>query len=152
MPLQAFLIYHCSSFIRLLLAFNFKSFSHVSDGDYDGSGDSDADLQLDADEDYNESGNETNVSGPPKVKADYRDDVTGNVAEILSTNVIVNVGMKGVLAKISSRNLTSAITSTVSLDASASVDRDSNLGDLQVLVFLHRPSIPVANLINNLCL
>ncbi len=71
-------------------------------------------------------------SSSRKTKANYRDDVTGNVADILSTSVVVKVGSRGILAKISTQSLTSTTNSIVTLDASASSDADNNVGDLQV--------------------
>ena len=96
----------------------------------------------DYDEDSTESANSSNETNfgsggkrsgkKRKFRADYRDAVTGNVANILSTSVIVKVGLRGIQAKISKQSLTSSTNASVTLDASASVDADNNLGDLQV--------------------
>ena len=67
--------------------------------------------------------------------ANLRDDVTGNVAQLLFGSAIVTVGSRGIVAQIASLEIVSGIDSNIELDASASADLDNNnqLGPLQVI-------------------
>jgi hypothetical protein len=67
-------------------------------------------------------------------RENLRDDVTGNVAELLFASAIVTVGSRGIVAQIAAQEVILGIDSNIELDASASADLDNNsqLGPLQV--------------------
>ena len=87
--------------------------------------------------DYGQPGNRRSGKGNGNRKhgANLRDDVTGNVAQLLFGSAIVTVGSRGIVAQIASLEIVSGIDSNIELDASASVDLDNNnqLGPLQVI-------------------